>query len=325
MKKRIVGIILSIIILVTGTIVGAVMARMGEEQVKMSEADMERSEKIDSYIKGGNHNTDDSFETMLLALDATIENPIEYNDIVYNYEYLKTVHGLNDEQLNYISSLIIDGCEAMDILEICYFWLDTNEDIKVIEKIYRLKDRYKGSNWIEGAFNEVTGDKCGVLDEKGVAEYLNQGLSVEDISVANKLCRKGVLTIQEILDMRINGTGFAEIVTVVDGISSAEVPSEAMTASYVLSAEADADKREIISAQDVMYAKTLSEISGESFGKYIEKSIDGQALEEIIEEVESEYDRNISDDLRSRGILKTVTKEDREMYRRRYEEEEQYE
>jgi len=65
--------------------------------------------------------------------------------------------------------------------------------------------------WVETAFNEATDNVHGVLDKEQVTEYLEQGLTVEDITTANVLCRKGVYTITEILDKRSAGVEWSDI------------------------------------------------------------------------------------------------------------------
>ena len=145
--------------------------KLSEETAERAQAVAEIAQRTDGW------DSISKFNQMVQALNASVDNPIEYNDILYNYEYLRRGYHLSDAQMDYLADLIIDGYKPWDVLEICYFWLDTNEDISIIEKIYEQKWLFTGRTWIENAFNLVTDNKCGVLDEDDVDEYIKQGIT----------------------------------------------------------------------------------------------------------------------------------------------------
>ncbi|MGN0178867.1 MAG: hypothetical protein ACI4DY_05415 [Monoglobaceae bacterium] len=349
--KKNLGIIIAIVLVIGifGTVgatewlknTGGIESNNAVEESEISEyetEDMERRELIESVL-----NTDDNlagaskYDLMLAALDATIDNPIDFNNIVYNYEYLRVAYKLNDAQLNYIADLIIDGKEAITVMDLCYFWLDTNEDISIVGDMYGLRSRYRGGTWIENAFNKVTGDKCGVLTEEDVEQYLSEGITVQDIMTANKLCRRGVMTIQEILEMRKDNKTFAEISAVIDGVSvdglvgdtaqTFAINSRGQSASkYTLNKQnatnVDSnveENTEPIDSDEVTEIRTLARISGDSMEEYYQKAAEGESICEILETEEESISDEINTDMRNRGIYKTVTKEDRRAYEEREE------
>ena len=142
--------------------------------------------------------------------------PEKINDLIYRYTYLIKVYDFSSHQMDYIDSLIYSGAKIDDILSICDFWLDTNYDIDLIGDIYLLRDKYFGSSWIEDAFNEVTENRHGVLNQSDISDYIDRGVSTLDIKTANVLSRKGVYTIQEILNMRIDGISWDEILSEIE-------------------------------------------------------------------------------------------------------------
>lgn len=271
------------------------------EDKKLSEETAERAQAVaELALQTDGWDSMNKFEQMAQALNASVENPIEYNDILYNYEYLRRGYHLSNTQMDYIADLIIGGYKPWDVLEICYFWLDTNEDISIVEEIYGQKLRFRGSTWIENAFNFVTDNKCGVLDTEDVDKYLEQGITFDDIMTANKLCRKGVLTIQEILELRKEQKSFAEIAALVNGTGSA---------AYSLRNEIEAVS---VSTEDVMRAETLAKINGEDISVYYQKASEGEKLEELLEEKNESLEEEIDADLRM--LYKPMTDEDMDEY-----------
>lgn len=227
---------------------------------------------------------------------------------------------MEPDEMDYIANLIIQGYDPMTVMDICYFWQDTNEEISIIEQIYEYK-YLRGMTWIENAFNCVTNDKCGVLTEEDVENYAKQGVTLDDISAANKLCRKGVLTIQEILEQHQAGKTFAEIAAYVNGISLEQLPVQAIAPAAVQTVS-DANAGEIkqeaseepIPLEDVILAGQLSTITQKPLADYYEMALEDQNLEEIAAEQERAFCRSIVSELRAKGIYKDLTREESEFY-----------
>lgn len=117
-----------------------------QRTVDVYEQDIEKANVISSII----YDMDD-FEYMsyidklITAFGATMSNNIDYNDALYNFEYLRRAYNLSDDDISYLSDLIIKGYDPWDIIDICYFWVDTNEDIRIIEEIYQQKHLFRGN------------------------------------------------------------------------------------------------------------------------------------------------------------------------------------
>lgn len=125
------------------------------------------------------------------------------------------------ESFSFIENMILSGCDVQTTIDIYQFYLTTNEPISIVKQIYDMV--YTGEPItnrdvvFENAFNTLTNNKCGVLTEEDIIEYIEKGLSVDDIVQANLLCRKAVMTIQEILDARLSGTSWENIIETVSG------------------------------------------------------------------------------------------------------------
>ncbi|MBR5152040.1 MAG: hypothetical protein IKW60_00725 [Clostridia bacterium] len=269
-----------------------------------------RKEKIDKSKKNDKWGKMSKFDQMLIAMDATIENAIEYNDVLFNYEYLRQAYHWSQEQLDYVSDLIIKGYPAMDIMDICYFWMDTNEDISIIEEIYLHKEGSSAVTWIERAFNDVTNDKCGVLTGEDVEAYLENGLTLEDIALANKLCRRGSMTIQEILEKKRNGFSFAEITTEVHGENINELPAVILNQSKKREVKHGKPEQDIISHRAVEKAEKLSRISKKSRKELYQKELEEESIAQELELTEDALRTKIQKELGEKGLFRLVTTED---------------
>lgn len=116
-----------------------------------------------------------------------------------------------DEQLAAFDALLARGITPYTIMDAYAFWRTTNEDFSLVTQLAEQEDAFIGANWIENVFNDLTDNKTGVLELEDVREYIERGLTQEDIATANILCRKGVMTIQEILEQRLSGADWATL------------------------------------------------------------------------------------------------------------------
>lgn len=161
-----------------------------------------------------------NFYSMVEKLKTNISDTSSIADILSSYLYLRDIYGLNNEQLEYIAGLIINGADPNSILDTAYFWVDTCEDITIIEQIYNKKGDYEGGRfWIENAYNNVTNNVHGVLESEEINNYLSLGVTVSDIQNANTLSRKGVYSIKQILDRIAGGDTMINIMNEVYGTS----------------------------------------------------------------------------------------------------------
>ncbi len=323
MKKIITAIVAAL--LITGLLATMVIANNDKNEgiKKLKKENKSRKSKIERRInKEEDLDNDSVYDFMVVALEAVAESDAEFNELIYNLEYIKEAYKVSDKDMEYIYSLIIDGAEPNNIIEICYFWLDTNENIEIIEEVYNLKWRYDTTGWIENAFNYATENKYGVLTPEDVQVYISEVLTVQDIETANVLCRKGVLTIQEILEKRKDGTSFAEITAEITGAEISDIPTEAMTVVEEPSTEAektpDKDKRrkgkDRIAPENVLKAEKLSRMTGKPIGEMYNTALNDEEINTLVQNYDDEVDTKIKKKLKDKKIYKDLSREDLERY-----------
>lgn len=276
MFKKITAIILGAAIL-TGTTL--VLANKIAEQNSISEYEAATEFNIEAASQS---------ETNRIANMAEYIKSLQYdineaNGLIYDYAYAVQIYSKNNDELDYIDSLIYGGANIKDVIEIYEFWLTTNESVEIIGQIYNKKDEITDRYWIEEAYNQITEHKHGVLNADEVSEYINKGLQITDIHTANKLCRKGVYTIQEILDRLISGDTWDEIVSDIEN-------------SDLKSAKVN-DSAKILAASD-MSLKTNSLISNYIINDYALESLDAK-----VEEIDSKTEDEVYTTLTALGVL----------------------
>lgn len=242
------------------------------------------------------------FNKLITAMDVTISEPTDFNDLLLRYEYLREVHKLSQQQMNYIADLIINGCDMNDIVNIAYFWLDTNEDISLIKEIYDLKGEYEGSRfWIENAYDRVTASKNGTLSTDDIENYFSRGMTAEDITTADKLCRKGVYTIQEILDKRCEGQSFLQIMNEVENneLNAVETLSDNFVSENV--------EFDVSDSKELLKSKEIAQLTGKDESEVISLIMDGEYNEDTYYEVYNNKMIEIRDRLETAGFIKSET------------------
>lgn len=161
--------------------------------------------------------TDDYYrsvqEDAMYALLRTLYTGDKLYEIVEEYATFKAVDKPTAQGLTYLYEQTANGGNISALIDVYRFWETTNTPFSMVNQIYSYyrDDEKQGRYWYENAFNLITENIYGVLDEEGVQGYLTSGLSRQDINAANIMSRKGVYTIQEILSLRQGGTSWAAI------------------------------------------------------------------------------------------------------------------
>lgn len=115
------------------------------------------------------------------------------------------------EQITIINRILDKGTTIQSLMQVYDFWLSTDEPFSIIEEICAMEDNYFSEFWYENAFNKITDGKHGVLSGEDIAAYREKGISYEEILAANTMSRKGVYTINQILDSVVNGANAEDI------------------------------------------------------------------------------------------------------------------
>lgn len=116
-----------------------------------------------------------------------------------------------DDEQEYIISLYNEGYDLGRLMKVSEFWLDTDEEKELIKDILdelpEDKEKIEDSD-IEEAFNDLTSEKGGALTYDEAKMYIEKGLSLKELYIANTLSRKGVYKIEKILDKKIEDGSF---------------------------------------------------------------------------------------------------------------------
>lgn len=161
--------------------------------------------------------TNEKENAVFEALNKSGKTKNEIYDDIFNYKKFILMYNPSDESLKVVDNLIISGADMMNVFGIYHFWQTTCENPTIIKDIYNLSEKYTGTFWIEEAYNEITNYAHGILNEEQVNNYRSQGLENEDIRIANILSRKGVYKINEILEKKISGDSWENIISTVLG------------------------------------------------------------------------------------------------------------
>lgn len=233
-----------------------------------------------------------NFYLLVEKLKTNISDTSSIADILSSYLYLRDIYGLNDEQLEYIAGLIINGADPNSILDTAYFWVDTCEDITIIEQIYNKKGDYEGGRfWIENAYNNVTNNVHGVLESEEINNYLSLGVTVSDIQNANILSRKGVYSIKQILDRIAGGDTIINIMNEVNGTSISQPVS-----LFEISENEESD-------ESILYCKELAALENKQIEESASEILSDEKTAEKLVEKRNEKNAELVKQLISEGIL----------------------
>lgn len=199
------------ILIVTICIIAAVSAGVyGTIQVVENQQEQEALNTLQQTVT----------ENPLIEQIEQIESePAVQNDFMIMAQQMIARYHMTNEEINYLSGLYAQGYELEWLCQIFPFYITCGENISIIKDIYdtsieqEIEDRY----WVENAYNAVTNDAHGVLNTAEVSEYYSKGMDSTQVLMANTLCRKGVYTISQILDKRVEGIEWPQIINEIWG------------------------------------------------------------------------------------------------------------
>lgn len=233
-----------------------------------------------------------NFYELAQVLNSRDINTVGVCDILTSYLYLRDVYGLSNQELEYIAGLIIGGAEPSDIMEAAYFWLDTCEDISIIEQIYNKKSEYEGGKfWVENAYNDVTEYIHGELSVDDVNHYLEVGAAAVDIQNANVLSRRGVYTIQQILDRIIGGETIVDVMNDVYGTNITQPVS-----LFGLNENEEAD-------ENILDSKELAGLENKQIEESAEEILSDSGVSERLSKKRNEKNAGLVEQLVINGII----------------------
>lgn len=124
------------------------------------------------------------------------------------------MYPINDAELTVIEEMVDGGADLSKIMDIYTFLQSSNASLQYIKDMYYYGENvdFYGRYWIEDAFNYCSGQKEYELSMEDVQKYIDNGLSADDIRIANVVSRSEVKNIQELLEEKQSGKIWGEII-----------------------------------------------------------------------------------------------------------------
>ena len=241
------------------------------------------------------HNQD--FKKLVASVKAQKPNSEAFYELMYEYGYFIRIYQPTPKEIEYIEKLVLDGYDLDKLIQIYKFWLDTDEDITLLQRIY---DQYgslyqEDTNWVETAFNQMTGSAYGVLDREQIHAYYEKGLTRDDIVTANRLCRMGQWTIQKILDQKVSGMSWVEIIAQIYGQS-------AKKDTFNLSPSQIQAFQKIERGKEILDALFLSRRTAEDIHHYLDKLAKGESLRPDMQQYTRQQTQGLLTGLKAQGL-----------------------
>lgn len=197
---------------------------------------------------------------------------------IYAYFNFLCENSFSPLEISQINKILLKGTTVQSLAQVYDFYITTDEDFEIVEKICELEDKYFDEYWYEDAFNEITNNSHGVLDYKQLKSYEEKGLGLDQILAANILSRKEGQNIFDILDAMESGKSTKEFVKEIYGItlnSNYENDYEAVSDAvkilkYNVPSELTKNKKIDIKSVLSNIESTYAQLSGEKALKAVE-------------------------------------------------------
>lgn len=263
MKKRII-IILSLIAMLTISAFAANAVIGNIKEASYSNFSVDKSLlKNEQLILADN--------VALKQLQSDMNKGEDINAPVKKYAYFISVLNPTDEEKDYIDSLIKKGYDAESLIDIYEFWIDTAENLDIIEKVYKYKPYEDDAKyWIENAFIALSNDgktKNKLSDltlEEAKHYYYDCDVSPDDMLVAGIMSRKGVHDVDEIIESHIEGKTWYDIADEIYDFSTSSENKEKYS--------------EIDNGREILSCIRMSRTTGNDVITYFEDLVKGESV-----------------------------------------------
>lgn len=123
------------------------------------------------------------------------------------------LYPISEKEFITIKELVAGGADLSKISDIYMFLQSSSASLKYLKDMYYYGEDidFYGRYWIEDAFNYCSGQKEYELSIEEVQKYINEGMSTDDIRIANIISRSEVKNIQELLEDKQSGKVWGEI------------------------------------------------------------------------------------------------------------------
>lgn len=254
----------------------------------------------DSEWKGDSE-TVGILSALSVAVDAA-EKPEKRLEIIREVASFEEEYNMAPDTRAQFGQWIAEGRDYRLLMYIYEFWTTTNEDISIIVDIYDMFTRnyYEGMRlpdnktmWFEGIFNTLTDNKCGTIESDDIDHYMEAGLDLYDIKLAERVSRAGIKQVHEILDDRATGISWVEI--------AAEIYNMPELLSY--------PEMDLMTLQGVL---TLSRITGDNAEVILAKT-ESTTVWDILEQHMYESRRKADNAIISAGLWEFDSPEEEAM------------
>ena len=248
-----------------------------------------------------NDETVSILSTLSEVVDVTVENKSRFQ-IIREIASFEEEYNMDQNTREQFEQWLSEGKDYRLLMYIYEFWITTNEDISIISDAYDMfvrnydEDMRLPANkslWFEGIFNTLTGNKFGKITSDDIDIYMDAGLSLSDIKLAERISRAGVKNVHEILDDRTNNITWSSI--------AAEIYDMPELLSY--------PELDIITLQDIL---TLSKITGEKADVILARA-ENSSMEEVMYQHLIESQRKADNTLIIAGLWEFNTPEEKKM------------
>ena len=166
------------------------------------------------------------------------------------------------EEIQHMANLLDGGSLLEAVLDAYQFWMTTNAEFSLVDQLVQAyqPEFVNASYWAEEVYDSLT-QNPNVLSEEDVDAYMQQGISADDILLANELSRKNVYTIQQILTKRQQETAWFDIIAeVYNGLNYPLVVENTKKDSY----------QKIEDGRYIIKAIFLSKRSGQALEEWLD-------------------------------------------------------
>ncbi len=224
------------------------------------------------------------------------------DDIIYDLTMFFAKNNLSDVEQRFLLSLINSGESIDTVKQVAMFWLDTDDDVSVVKGIIDIlpdKEEMITIFDIETAFDKLTSNRGGLITYEQARISLDQGLTLEELHLANTLSRKGVYTIHEILNV---GKADGKLNRAIKDIYSRTKRGRVNFGNI-----SDQKFNDIEDYDEIMSAIKLSERSGEGVEKILSKP--GKTAREMYDQWSQEAEAEIHKTLHQKGVTPNMIRE----------------
>ncbi|NJD01984.1 MAG: hypothetical protein FIA99_05170 [Ruminiclostridium sp.] len=290
-RKIKVIILIAIILAINTMIIFAVSSGNADTTTSIVASSDQYELSLDKNIK---------FKGLVNSIEAkNLKKEEFYNQMAKYASLIKNIKPTMIE-IEYINELAASGYDLGKLIDIYGFWKDTDDDINMIKTIYDAYDPElaQGDYWVEEIYNKVTDYKTGVLNSDDIDTYLEKGLTKADIAAANRLCRLGKLSIQQILDKKLTGMSWLEII---DQLYS-QVKNRDKTLLISLSASSKEKYKEIKDGNGILDAEFLARRNSKDINTYLDNLVAGKSLAVEKNQYFKDNTEGMLENLRSQGL-----------------------